>query len=384
MPLNDLNFYIYGLYALIGCVIIAVIIVLYSFKVDKVAGISNWLFRTYFLMGVIGWAGNILRDAGLLKVDLEYSATAYIIVTCVLLLSLFESFRRLNNAFLLILIHVIFIVYCFLYPEYSKLFTIFSIYGLIFYSIIFLGLAKRTLKTNNIGYAFIAFASFIIVFTSLFQIYVVKIHQNYEIAYGLAVTQSAIGFALVGLGFMTTLLFDKQKQLTLLALNDPLTGLLNRRGMDYKLSVSLTSSELLNKCISAIAIDIDYFKKINDTYGHDAGDAVLIKIGELLSSHARASDVSSRLGGEEFVVVLPDTENDLALGIAERIRKEIELLTIRYEDFIISLTSSFGVSTHCGKIDIDYLLKDADKALYSAKATGRNKVFNFDDLEECS
>ena len=106
-----------------------------------------------------------------------------------------------------------------------------------------------------------------------------------------------------------------------------------------------------------------------------------MKIGQLLSTHARASDVSCRFGGEEFVVVLPDTENDLALGIAERIRQEIELMNIRYEDSIISLTSSFGVSTHCGRIDIDYLLKDADKALYSAKATGRNKVCNVDDLE---
>ncbi len=376
MQLSDLNFYIYGLYALIGSVIFAVVIVLYLFKVDKVAGISNSLFRTYFLMGVIGWGGNILRDAGILNVDLQYSATAYITVTCILLLSLFESFRRVKSAFYLILIHIIFIILLFLFPEYFKLFITFSIYGLIFYSIIFVGLAKMASQTKNVGYAFIAFASLIICVTSILQIYIVVIKQNYEIAYGLSVTQSAIGFALVGLGYMTILLFDKQKQLTALALNDPLTGLLNRRGMDYKISVTLTSSERLNKCISAIAIDIDFFKKINDTYGHDAGDMVLIKIAELVANQARASDVTCRFGGEEFVVILPDTENKLALSIAERIRKNIENLNIHYEDAIVSLTSSFGVSTHCGKIDMDYLLKDADKALYSAKASGRNKVCN--------
>ena len=195
---------------------------------------------------------------------------------------------------------------------------------------------------------------------------------------------SAIGFIMVGLGFGAILLFDKQKQLTNLALYDPLTGLMNRRGLDFKLTVSLDSAKRSDKCLSAIAVDIDFFKNINDTYGHDGGDVVLEEIGKLLASHARSGDICCRFGGEEFIIALPDTESENAIQIAERIRREIAEMQIAFDSRTINLTSSFGVATHCGAIDVDYLLKDADKALYKAKETGRNKVCHSNEIGNCS
>jgi diguanylate cyclase (GGDEF)-like protein len=88
----------------------------------------------------------------------------------------------------------------------------------------------------------------------------------------------------------------------------------------------------------------------------------------------RPNDVCCRLGGEEFVIVLPEEKLDYAVMVAERIRQEIEALELLYEGSTITLTSSFGIATHCKNIDIDYLLKDADKALYAAKDGGRNQV----------
>jgi len=382
--IDDLNFYIFGLHAVIGFVITAVLIVFYSFKVEKVEGISNNLFQAYLILGVVAWVGNILRDARILEVEISWSAAGYALVSAILLFSVYEYTRQKILASIIIITHLIIISYFLLSPDYTSLFLSFSFYGLILYSIIFFGLSKKAIQTRNVGYAFISFASLIVIGSSIIQIYIVIDSQDFELVYGFGLMHSAIGFIMVGLGFGAILLFDKQKQLTNLALYDPLTGLMNRRGMDFTLGVSLDSAKRHDKCLSAIAVDIDYFKNINDTYGHDGGDVVLIQIGKLLSSHARSGDICCRFGGEEFIIVLPDTESDNALQIAERMRREIAEIQIDFDRKTINLTSSFGVATHCGGIDVDYLLKDADKALYKAKETGRNKVCHSNDIEDCN
>ena len=298
MPINDLNFYIFGLHAVIGCVTAAVIIVFYSFKVEKVEGISNTFFQAYLLLGVIAWFGNILRDAGILPVELTWSASGYVIVNATLLFSLYEYARRNVIAPLVITAHLIVIGYFFNTSDYIHLFLAVSYYGIVFSSIVIIGQARKAVQTRNVGYAFIAFAAFIVFSSSIIQIYILKDTQDIELTYGFALMHSAIGFIMVGLGFGAILLFDKQKQLTNLALYDPLTGLMNRRGLDFKLTVSLDSAKRSDKCLSAIAVDIDFFKNINDTYGHDGGDVVLEEIGKLLSSHARSGDICCRFLGE--------------------------------------------------------------------------------------
>ena len=381
--IDDLNYYIFGLHAVIGCVAAAVIIVFYSFKVEKVEGISNSYFQAYLLIGVIGWFGTILRDAGILPVDMQLSAAGYVIANGTLLFALYEYVRRKVIAVLAITAHLMVIGYSFNTSDYTALFLSMSYYGVIFSFIVIIGQAKKAMQTRNVGYSFIAFAALIVFVSSVIQINILKGTQDFELTYGFALIHSAIGFIMVGLGFGAILLFDKQKQLTNLALYDPLTGLMNRRGMDFTLAVSLNSAKRFDKCLSAIAVDIDFFKKINDTYGHDGGDVVLVEIGKLLSSHARSGDISCRFGGEEFIIALPDTESENAIQIAERMRQEITELQIEFGSKMINLSASFGVATHCGDIDVDYLLKDADKALYKAKETGRNKVCHSNEIEHC-
>lgn len=150
------------------------------------------------------------------------------------------------------------------------------------------------------------------------------------------------------------------------AMTDPLTGLCNRRGFTL----------LVDKCCDgalqcAIALDIDHFKKINDCFGHDAGDAVLVRLAGLLRQMCRAGDIISRFGGEEFVIMLPQTSLVDAARTAERIREEVSATTF---PFVGAMTVSAGVAAlaDCGYQD--ELLRRADEALYEAKGAGRNTV----------
>jgi diguanylate cyclase (GGDEF)-like protein len=122
--------------------------------------------------------------------------------------------------------------------------------------------------------------------------------------------------------------------------------------------------------------DIDYFKKVNDTYGHLAGDQVLIYFAQLLKKCIRAYDLLGRYGGEEFVILLPETDNQLAVMIAERLRTFTEKTVLPVKSHKISITASFGVSSNNrdSELPLEAILHRADQALYKSKQDGRNKV----------
>ncbi len=125
--------------------------------------------------------------------------------------------------------------------------------------------------------------------------------------------------------------------------------------------------------------DIDFFKKFNDTYGHDCGDYVLTTVADTIKNGIRSQDLASRYGGEEFTVMLYDTDKDAAFKIAERIRKKIAGLKLKYNGNKVSLTISIGLSTFDSKnpITAKQLVIEADTALYESKQTGRNKTTCF-------
>lgn len=166
------------------------------------------------------------------------------------------------------------------------------------------------------------------------------------------------------------------------ATKDFLTGLNNVRQFD--LSFNHVSNLALRKeeNLSLLYVDIDFFKKINDTYGHNTGDIVLRGLAELLMDTVRGFDVVSRNGGEEFSVLLLDCSANHAVRIAERLRKKVELHEFCISDKIkIHMTISIGVSSYPSTTNnMEQLLNDADKALYEAKGSGRNKVVLYNDL----
>ncbi|MDH6266763.1 two-component system cell cycle response regulator [Rhizobium sp. SG_E_25_P2] len=162
-----------------------------------------------------------------------------------------------------------------------------------------------------------------------------------------------------------------------LAVTDGLTGLNNRRYLDRHLKTLFERAKLRGRPLSLCITDIDRFKSVNDTYGHDAGDEVLREFANRIRQTVRGADLACRFGGEEFVVVMPDTTPETAALVAERLREvvEIELFKLRASGLTLPITASIGISsTVWGAETPDQLLKQADKALYEAKHAGRNRV----------
>ncbi|MDX5361964.1 MAG: PleD family two-component system response regulator [Alphaproteobacteria bacterium] len=162
-----------------------------------------------------------------------------------------------------------------------------------------------------------------------------------------------------------------------MAVTDALTGLYNRRYMTGHLSTLIQRAEGTGKPVSLLIMDIDHFKPINDTHGHQVGDVVLQEFARRISDNIRGVDMAARYGGEEFVVVMPDTEPAFASMVAERLRAEVAGHPFRLDTGpgSLTVTVSIGVAATCGKGDsADRLLKRADDALYHAKHTGRNRV----------
>lgn len=164
-------------------------------------------------------------------------------------------------------------------------------------------------------------------------------------------------------------------QLQELAQHDGLTGLLNRRHWESCLEHEFARHTRYSNPASLVLFDIDHFKQLNDTYGHQAGDEVIRQVADIIRQLARDTDYAGRYGGEEFVVLLPDTPMQGAALFAERLRKAIEQLTIKHGQYQMSCSVSLGVA--CMRNDMAHynaLIEEADKALYQSKSSGRNRV----------
>ena len=159
-----------------------------------------------------------------------------------------------------------------------------------------------------------------------------------------------------------------------MAYTDPLTQTNNRASFNDILRREMNLAVRHDKNLSLIFIDIDYFKTINDDYGHDCGDFALTSVAKRIKENMRTSDFVFRVGGEEFVVLLSDTDKEGAIFLAERIRKAIEQHTLVYGMEVIKLTVSLGVSAMRNDDSLEVFVKRADGAMYQAKSNGRNQV----------
>jgi diguanylate cyclase (GGDEF)-like protein len=178
----------------------------------------------------------------------------------------------------------------------------------------------------------------------------------------------AISFAVIG-AVVRTLAARNQRlveRLTVESRIDPLTGLLNRRGLDERFGAELARAAREERPLSVVAIDIDHFKRINDTHGHDAGDRALARLASTLSEQTRGADITARVGGEEFLIVLPGTDAERAHEFAERLRVVV--------DEQLPFTISAGIAAADQPTTAFALTEAADVALYAAKRGGRNRV----------
>ncbi len=176
---------------------------------------------------------------------------------------------------------------------------------------------------------------------------------------------------------MTQRLNDLNEELEERATTDGLTNLPNRRAFDDNLDREIARAQRQSHPLTLCMLDVDHFKLFNDTYGHQAGDLVLQKVGEVMNESVRQADYPARYGGEEFSVIMPFIDGPKARFGAERIRKNIETMRVNYKGRVLKVTVSIGCATIAGKsvgFSPEELIKEADEALYRAKEAGRNRV----------
>jgi two-component system, cell cycle response regulator len=175
-------------------------------------------------------------------------------------------------------------------------------------------------------------------------------------------------------------LVHANEQLLHMSQTDALTGLDNRRHLERRLDEMFAHARRFKEPVACVICDLDRFKTVNDTYGHQAGDEVLKQFAQILRHEARSIDRVGRFGGEEFMLLLPGASIEAAALFAERVRKQVESNTFTFDGTSIRRTASFGVSAwpHSRIGTTEVLVRTADEALYVAKETGRNRVVRFD------
>lgn len=173
-----------------------------------------------------------------------------------------------------------------------------------------------------------------------------------------------------------------QSKLRSQAIRDPLTDLFNRRYLDETLDRELARAAREGYPVCVIMLDIDHFKKLNDTYGHEAGDHILKALAKTLSTHNRRGDFVCRFGGEEFVVVMPNIPVEVAYKRAQDLRGALNALYVSYEQFHLSITISMGIASYpTNGEDRESVLRAADRAMYAAKRAGRDHILTYDLLQ---
>jgi len=186
---------------------------------------------------------------------------------------------------------------------------------------------------------------------------------------------SAKMLAMQRIADMRRRLVESNKTLEELASTDHLTGVANRRAFEVMLEREMTLTRRYGKHVACAIFDLDKFKSVNDTFGHDGGDAVLIDVANRIKSILREGDIIGRLGGEEFGIIVPNILDEEVMTTFERYRGVINQYPIVHEGREIPITTSIGVALFTGDLEKkETLLKRADDALYEAKETGRNKV----------
>ncbi|MBL8286354.1 MAG: GGDEF domain-containing protein [Rubrivivax sp.] len=194
-----------------------------------------------------------------------------------------------------------------------------------------------------------------------------ELQSRQRVNVGLMLTYLA-GTALFSFGFLTMVTQRLVVRLREASMRDALTGLFNRRAMNETLTRAWLRHRRTRSPLAAFVIDLDHFKRINDSAGHAAGDAVLVRMAALLQKQLRGEDAVGRAGGEEFWLVLPDTPREHALALAERLRQQVAAAGL-------GVTCSIGVAlAQAGDADAGQLIARADAALYRAKEGGRNRV----------
>ncbi len=360
----------FGLIFAITCAQILVVYILSSSS-NPPAGLG--LYTVYFMAAMLGWFAVALQQgpAGAFGVDVP--AVAMIINSYILFLAAGQRARCITGRLILGLVCLSAVLSVFFAPPQRMFFIQITTMALFFAATGAL-CARRAWQQHNSGDAIAVFAALIMVLGTATAIYHLTSSHDMVQSQAIAFGVHSAAYVLVAIGFLASVLVEYQQHLSHLATEDALTGLLNRRGMEETLHLSLAQAARQGLPTSALLVDIDHFKRINDGFGNDVGDQVIRQVARSLERASRATDVVARTGGEEYLLILPQTDLEAARVLAERIRAGTSEQALLARGQRVPVTVSIGVATVTGEVDLDALNYEARRALHLAKRGGRNQV----------
>ncbi|MDX1490939.1 MAG: GGDEF domain-containing protein [Pseudohongiellaceae bacterium] len=370
----DPTMYTYALFIVMNAMVLGLIAVAYFIRNVRSSVLSPTLFQIYFILGELGWlvlARNAVSDS---PVSSDNSELSFLLCSYILLLAVYKPLQRGLHGKLLAALHVALCAFFYSLNSQALESAVIAIYSILAYGFITWVCFHRAMQMHNIGHAILGVASSLVVLSSFINSYVLIVLQDLSLAGGITVIVLATTYTLVGIGFLSSVLINEHRELSLLSMSDPLTEIYNRRGLEKAVQRFKSARNKQNWSMSVISVDLDHFKDINDNYGHDKGDLVLKNVARLISKNRRKEDICARVGGEEFVIVLPDTNEQDAVDLAEQLRLRLHETFVKVGNETVKVSASFGVASQLNSVELDEVLKRSDQALYRAKQGGRNKV----------
>jgi len=364
----------FGLIFLVTGAQIAVVYAL-SGATNPVAGLG--LFAVYFMAALLGWIAFALQQGSHAPMAVDVPAVASVLNGYILFLAAAQRAGITRGRYVLgALCLGAFLSVFFLRPH--EMFAVQSGASAMFLAAAGALCAWRGWKKGNVGDGLIAVAGLIMLLGAGAALYQWVILGDYALAQAVMFGVHSACYVLVAVGFLGSVLIEYQQSLSHLAMEDPLTQLLNRRGLENALHITLAQAARGQLPTAAIMVDIDHFQEMNTNFGMETGDQVLRQVARYLIRLCRASDVVARTGGDEFLLILPQTEVDGARLLAERLRNDIAERPLVVNQQRIPVTVSLGVAAVSGDVNLDKLSLEADRALHLAKRGGRNRVASVD------
>ena len=360
----------FGLILLITCAQMLLVYVL-SDASNPTQGLG--LFAVYFMAALLGWIAYALREGSDIPMVVDVPSVASVLNSYILFLAAGQRAGIRRGRFFLGLVCLLASLSVFFLPA-RQMFGVQAAVAAFFFAGTGLLCGWRCWKRGNAGDGIITAAALMMVIGIPLALYQWLVQGDYLQGQTVAFGVYSYAYVLVAMGFMASVLIEYQHSLSSLATEDPLTQILNRRGLENALYLTLAQAARQKLPTAAIMVDIDRFKEVNNNFGHEVGDQVLRQIAQYLQRVSRTSDVVARTGGEEFLIILPHTDLDSARTLAERIRTDIAGSPLTINQQRIPITVSLGVAGALGEIDLGKLSQEADRAMYLAKRGGGSQV----------
>lgn len=365
----------FGLIFLITCSLLLVVYVLGDAN-NPTPGLG--LYTVYFMAALLGWIAFTLQQVVDIPMIIDIPSVTSIFNTYILFLAAGQR-AGMKRGRLALGIACLAACLCVFFVRPATMFIIQAAMSALYFALVAGLCSWRAWQKQNVGDAIVAGASLLMVAGVPIAIYQALALDDPGAARTTYFGVHSAAYVLVALGFLSSVLIEYQQHLSHLATEDPLTRLLNRRGLENALQIPMAQAARQQQSTAAVAIDIDCFKEVNDNFGHEVGDQVIREIAQHLMRSSRNSDVVSRSGGEEFLMILPDTSLDAARLQAERVRSSIAERPLLVSNQRIPITVSAGVAATTGAVDLDKLAGEADRAMYLAKRAGRNRTASVDN-----